>query len=215
MTTLNRFNDKLHALRSWFEESRPPSYGIAHGFVTAEPMAEPEIRRVEDQAGISLPSEYREFLLRFGDGQVGPGWFRSLRDGLTTASERPFPLTAPLLGCCSPGHQRLSKDAQREEFGRLQEEWGLIPKDDGVLLICDYGCAIFGRLILNGPFRGNVWIVQGDSAYYGPFGGSGPLHDEYESAEWEPTDSPRGYSFYEWYESWLDGQLKMAGVVGC
>jgi hypothetical protein len=154
VTVLDRFDAKRQALRSWFEDSRPASYGIAHGFATAEPMAEPEVQRVEEAAGVSLPPEYREFLLRFGDGQVGPGWFCQLREGLTPACKRPFPLAAPFLGCCSPGHQRLSRDAQREEYGRLLEEWEPIPKDDGVVSICDYGCAIYGRLVLHGPFRG-------------------------------------------------------------
>ena len=213
MTVLDRFDAKLRALRSWFEESRPPSYGIAHGFATAEPMGESKLRQIEDQSGVSLPSDYRSFLMRFGDGQVGPGWFRQVRAGLTPTSHRPFPLAEPFLGCCSAAHQRLSQEAQWEDFGRLVKAWELIPKDDGVLSICDYGCSIYGALILNGPFRGRVWVLQGDTAYYGPFGGAEPLHDEYASAECAPTDSPRDYSFFEWYESWLDGQLRMAGLV--
>jgi SMI1 / KNR4 family (SUKH-1) len=200
VTTLDRFNAKLRALRS-------------PGFATAEPMAESDVRRVEEEAGVSLPPEYREFLLRFGDGQVGPGHFRRLREGLTPGSRRPFPLASPFLACCSPAHQRLSEEAQWEEYRRLAREWEAIPKDDGALSICDYGCAIYGRLILNGPFRGKVWVLSGDAAYYGPFGGSEPLHDESALAEWEPTFSPRDYSFAEWYESWLDGQLKLAGLA--
>jgi hypothetical protein len=213
MTVLDRFEAKLRALRSWFEETHPPSYGIAHGFATKGPMAELEVRRAEQEAGVSLPPEYRAFLLRFGDGQVGPGWFRRVREGLAPASIRPFPLVAPLLGICSPEHQRLSQEAQSREYGQLLKQWESIPKDDGVLSICHYGCAIYGHLILNGPFRGNVWILHGDTAYYGPFGGSEPLHDESASAEWQPTDTPRDYSFYEWYENWLDGQLKTAGLA--
>lgn len=213
MTVLDRFDRKLHALRSWFEKSRPPSYGIAHGFATAGPMAEFEVHRIEQEAGVSFPPQYRSFLLRFGDGLVGPGWFHCAREGLTQASSRPFPLSEPLLGTLSPAHQRLPKEAQWEDYKRLLEVWEQIPHHDGILLICNYGCAIYGALVLNGSFRDKVWILCGDNAYYGPFGGSEPLHDECAPTEWEPTDSPRDYSFFEWYEHWLDGHLKIAGLA--
>ena len=79
--------------------------------------------------------------------------------------------------------------------------------------ICDYGCALYGKLILTGPYRGRVWNLSGDAAYYGPFGGAEGLHDEFAPCEDEPTDDPRDYTFLEWYESWLDGQLKFAGLL--
>jgi hypothetical protein len=213
VTDLDRFDAKLRALRSWFAESRPPPYGIAHGFATAGPLVEPEIRRIEVEMSVSLPAEYQSFLLRFGDGRVGPGWFRRVREGLTAASKRPFPLSRPFLGCCWPAHAKLPKETQQAEYKPQLEAWEPIPKADGVLSICDYGCAIYGALVLNGPFRGKVWVLSGDAAYYGPFGGSEALHDEYAPVEWEPTASPRDYSFFEWYGSWLDGQLKMAGLA--
>jgi hypothetical protein len=213
VTAWDQFDAKLHALRSWVETSSPILHGIEHRFMTAEPMAEQEIRRIEEEAGISLPTEYREFLLRFGDGNVGPGLFSNLREGLTPASARPFPLAAPLLGRLSPRHNQLSKDLQHEDYLKLSDELAAISGDEGVLAICDYGCAIYGRLILNGPFCGKVWVLAGDADYYGPFGGSELLHDEFTPPEWEPTDTPRDYSFAQWYESWLDGQLKSAGIA--
>jgi len=55
VTALDRFDAKLRALRSWFEASHPPSYGIAPGFATAGPMEEPDVRQIEEEMGISLP----------------------------------------------------------------------------------------------------------------------------------------------------------------
>src|SRR5664279_159586 len=98
MTVLDRFEAKLVALREWFVDNDPPSYGIAHGFALAEPMEETEVQRIEEEAGVSLPVEYRSFLLRFGDGEVGPGWYHPLRKGMTQASKLSFPLTKQLLG---------------------------------------------------------------------------------------------------------------------
>jgi hypothetical protein len=213
MTVLDRFEAKLAALRTWLVENNSSSYGIAHGFAFANPVKESRLRRIEEEVQISLPPEYRDFLLRFGDGQVGPGRFHSFEKGLTSKSRQPFPLTKPFLGSCSPEHQCLSQEAQSNNFQKLFIEWELIPKQDGVLLICDYGCAMYGALILNGPFYGRVWILSSNAAYYGPFGGSEALHDEYAPCEWVPTATPKDYSFFEWYESWLDGQLKDADLT--
>jgi hypothetical protein len=210
---LDRYGEKLRALREWFATTRPPSYGIAHGFVTAGPMPEAEVRAVESEAGVSLPPEYRAFLRRFGDGEVGPGWFKSVRAGLTPELCKPFPLDEPFLGCNSPAYTALSRADQQAEYQRLQPEFAAIPHDDGALLVTDYGCAIYGQLILNGPRRGNVWVLSGDAAYYGPFGGAELLHDEGFAGSEGPTWSPRDYTFFEWYESWLDGQLKSAGLM--
>lgn len=214
MTVLDRFKTKLHALRSWFEENHPPSYGIEHGFILAEPLTEATIQQIEGQFGVTLPPDYRAFLKRFGVGRVGPGnYFYHVEEGLNAASFQPFPLARPYLGTCSPEHNQLTKDAQWEDYGRLLKEWEAIPKDRGVLQLSDYGCAIYGVLVLNGLFCGKVWILSGDAAYYGPFGGAEALHDECAPTEWEPTDAPKDYSFFEWYESWLDGWLKIAAIL--
>src|SRR5262245_5838867 len=191
VTVLNCFGDKLRALRGWFATTQPPSYGFAHGFVTADPMPEAEVRAVEEEFGVSLPPEYRAFLLRFGDGAVGPGWFKRVRDGLTSASGRPFPLVQPFLGCDSPAHHALPLAARDAEYRRLQVEWEVIPTDDGALLLTDYGCTIYGQLILNGPFVGKVWVLAGEAVYYGPFGGSEGHHDEDFAGLGGPTWSPR------------------------
>jgi SMI1 / KNR4 family (SUKH-1) len=207
--TLDRFATKLGSLRQAYERN-PKSFDVAGGFLTGPPMFEEQVRQVEGEYGLALPPEYRAFLRRFGDTRTGPGnSFSCLKEGLTPNSGKPFPLDRPFLGCESPSHQRLPKDEQWEEYGRLLKEWEKIPLDHGVVNICGYGCAIYGVLIINGPFCGKVWIVSGDAAYYGPFGGAEALHDEEAGADgWEPTETPKDYSFFEWYESWLDGQLK-------
>src|SRR5262249_14931239 len=148
---LDRFEAKFRALRAWVKETRPPSYAIGCGFAIAKPMGELAVKRIEREHQVSLPPEYRAFLRRFGDGPVGPGnSFRKVRAGLTLVSRDPFPLGEPFLGRCSRAHQRLSEKAQWDEYGRLLKAWEPISKDAGVLSICDYGCAIYGRLILNG-----------------------------------------------------------------
>ena len=100
-----------------------------------------------------------------------------------------------------------SARAKWEDHSRLVALWKTIPKDHGVLAIADYGLAMKAVVILNGPFAGRVWMLSGDAAYHGPFGGSEPLHDSKAHSKWRPTETPRKYSFFAWYEGWLDGQL--------
>ena len=214
MIPLDRIQEDLAALQIWAEEGKPlPFIDEGQDFIVGEPMAEAELSKFENDFEVSLPPEYRSFLQRFGDARVGPGQFRRLGETLTARSKRAFPLQEPFLGCFSVSHQELSQQRQSEEFGRLLQRWQSIPKEDGILAITDYGCAIYGVLILNGAHRGQVWIQHGDSAYYGPFGGSELLHDESASADWKATDHPREYSFFEWYESWLNIRMKMAGLL--
>lgn len=212
--TLDRIDTSLSSLRTWPEEGKPlPFIDEGHDFVVGPSMAEADLQAIEREYEIELPPEYRGFLTRFGDTSVGPSHFRRLKEGLNGRSKNRFPLDKPLLGTLSPAHERLPKEQQWDDYGRLLKRWEPISKEDGVLALSDYGCAIYGVLILNGPFCGKVWIHQGDSAYYGPFGGSEPLHDESWPEEWLATDNPREYSFLEWYESWLNPRLKMAGLL--
>jgi hypothetical protein len=207
--TLDRIDANLAGLRTWAEEGKPlPFIDEGHDFVVGPPMSEAELQAIEREYEVRLPPEYRGFLARFGDTSVGPCHFRKVKEGLTERSKNRFPLGKPLLGTLSPQHQRLPKELQWDDFGRLVERWEPISKEDGVLAISDYDCAIYGVLILNGPFCGKVWIHHGDTAYYGPFGRSEPLHDESWPPEWTGTDHPREYSFLEWYENWLNPRLR-------
>src|SRR5262245_58256239 len=214
-TALDRIDANLAGLRTWAEEGKPlPFIDEGHDFVVGPPMEDAELRAIESKFDLELPPEYRGFLARFGDTSVGPGnLFRRVSDALTTKSRNRFPLAEPLLGTLSPVHKGIEQAKQWDDYGRLLDLWKAIPKEDGVLAISDYGCAIYGVLILNGRYRNQVWIQSGDAAYYGPFGGSEPLHDESWPPDWTATEHPREYSFLDWYESWLNVKLKMAGLV--
>lgn len=171
-------------------------------------MPEASIAAFEREHGINFPNQYRSFLATFGNTNVGPSLhFNNHEEAITPDSRLPFPLKSPFLGACSIAHQAIPQSQQWDDLKRLMTEWDSIPKTQGVLNIADYGCALYCVLILNGPYSGHVWVLSGDAAYYGPFGGSEALHDELSTA-WTPTDTPEDYTFFEWYEHWLDSALR-------
>jgi SMI1 / KNR4 family (SUKH-1) len=96
MTVLDRFAEKLERLRRRYEDSDRLCHG--HGFITEEPLNETEIHQIEENHHVTLPDEYRAFVARFGDGDVGPCNFNRLRDAITEDSGLPFPLSRPFLG---------------------------------------------------------------------------------------------------------------------
>lgn len=203
MEILDRFDTKIQTLRSWVQ-SHPSSWIIEHQFTPATPLSESELQQIEQEYEIALPPEYRAFLQRFGDVDFGPGnQFYRVREGLSAASRHRFPLDEPFYGCELPAFQN-------EQYSELLKQWNAIPKDNGVLSICDYGCAIYANLILSGRFRDRIWLLSGDAAYYGPFGNAELFHDE---TLREPTHPPRNYSFFEWYEHWLDNQLERTQIA--
>jgi hypothetical protein len=134
--TLDRIDARLADLRKWTEEGKPlPFIDEGHDFVVGPPMDEAELQAIEREYEVRLPPEYRGFLARFGDTSVGPCHFRRVREGLSKRSKNRFPLEKPLLGTLSLEHQRLPKELQWHDYGRLFKRREPISKEDGVLAI--------------------------------------------------------------------------------
>ncbi len=152
-----------------------------HRYALAPRLPEAEIRAFEKTHGIALPGEYRSFVAVVGDGPAGPGhglmpltvprpetdeewavddaWAEDRLPGRLAA---PFPLAEPL-----PGRLGAPVDALTR----------------GTLMLAEQGCGGFDRLVLNGPYAGEVWQIDPD------WGGFVPV-------------SP---GFRAWYTDWLAG----------
>ncbi|MEU4205864.1 SMI1/KNR4 family protein [Streptomyces sp. NPDC026294] len=161
------------------ERGRPGA--CTHGYALAPRLPEAEIRAFEESHGIALPVEYRSFVADVGDGPAGPGhglmpltvprpeadeeWAADdewAEDRLPGRLAEPFPLAAPLPG-------------------RIGARAGALT--GGTLMLAEQGCGIFVRLVLNGPYAGEVWQIDPD------WGGFVPV-------------SP---GFRAWYTDWLAG----------
>jgi hypothetical protein len=108
-----------------------------------------------------------------GDGEYGP-----------EAPSRPFLLDRPL-------------DDEEDSI------WETLSPADGVWTLAGYGCGIVANLVLNGPFRGQVWVFDPNASSYEPFAEQTYLHDE-NCPVVRDRDDDIVFTFGEWYEHWLD-----------
>jgi hypothetical protein len=141
-----------------------------------------EISHFENIHGISLPEDYKLYLLNIANGGDGPPEYgisklggvasdMSEQEKHTWSSlekvNQPFPFT----------------DAWITEEDEESEEGTFSDIDNGSIYIGNDGCGMYWHLIVTGPERGNMWLLTGEGI--------------------SPT-TPR-HTFLSWLEAWLDG----------
>jgi hypothetical protein len=205
MGAIQGIGEKLTQLRE-----RDPQLWVTdanwHKYQLSPPLSEEVIANWEAPAEIRLPEEYRLFLRELGEGPARPGFgMRKLTEmNLTPDLKEPFPLVEPFLGLGSIDTSKLDREQEWEAYKKFLAQWEKIP-DGGILSLTHYGCDIYGGLVLNGKYRGQIWIWESNSPSYSPFGYSVHLHDPDQELR---ADSPKHFTFFQWYEHWLDGALK-------
>ncbi len=173
----------------------------ASGRYAGHPVAPSELMLYEEEIGVRLPADYRQFLLEIGWG-VGP-WNGLLRprdalaairsansfvlpeywiEDATPPSSRPFPFTR----------------AQAEE-SRQQDTWLTHDCDPpgvwlGCVPIAHQGCDSWTALVTTGDLAGSVWNM------YNHDGWQPAQHDR---RRWPLL--PAVVGFLEWYHLWLEG----------
>lgn len=164
-----------------------------HKYELNERLTEEELKSFESEHEITLPTDYRGFLLQVGDGGAGPGY------GL-------FPLQA-----FAELYYPISPDFLKTPFPHV-ENWNVVDDEDydsdlserywndrvtGSICLCHQGCGYVERLVVNGKSKGEVW---GDSRVsdHGIF----QLKDQ-STGEVE--------TFSSWYNNWLDESLRKVG----
>lgn len=153
-------------------------------------LTEDEVQAFESQCNITLPDDYRQFLLELGNGGVGPG-FGMLK----------LPSKNPDCYC-------LDKPFPYERPADMILENGEL-KFDGTLPLAEYGCGMVALLVITGKQRGKLWFTTGEDGIF-PLGKKlcGFLHaglNGYIEAE-------EAVSFSEWYRDWLVNSLAELGV---
>lgn len=198
---LQRIKGKLEKLKSLdqdmsiFGSGDDKFFGTpGHHYELNPVLTEQEVLEIEKKLNISIPEEYREFLLNVGDGGAGPAW------GLIS------------IKWAFPDDEFLKKypDFCSQEFS-YDESWaeGIRAhfKDDpaymeplpdpfgGYFKLNDYGHAMSAILIVgHGSQYGKMWFLDDDAPSFAP------MHQEVQGREWY-------MSFLDWYENWLDESL--------
>ncbi|WP_231953574.1 SMI1/KNR4 family protein [Actinoplanes derwentensis] len=174
-----------------------------HRWKLEPPLAIFELAEVETQLGLSLPADYRAFLLQAGRGGAGPayGLFPLGREsgrwhwtGGGASDGDSGPLTRPFahIRAFNP----FDELPARPEGGAADDEWWERYEDavydpahsHGLLYLSHLGCALREALVTTGPSRGQMWadyMAEGDGFH--------------------PLQNPDGtrMTFTDWYRTWL------------
>jgi uncharacterized RDD family membrane protein YckC len=145
----------------------------------APPLAIDDLASFEQSHGIELPSEYRWFVTRLGNGGEGPPYYgvEPLSDRLIEATSVGDPDTNRNHRLAEPFPARATTQSDLDEDHEL--DWAAY--EAGRLLLGTDGCAILWVLVVSGHARGQVWRLEDDTAL--PAEPSGLL---------------------DWYLAWLD-----------
>lgn len=146
------------------------------------PTIEPrELEWFEREYAVELPHDYREFLLRVGNGGPGPYYgILPLRDSVSDRSHHasrlflstPFPLTKAYNYFLEPAIE-----------GELFEEDRHLC---GSITLAHEGCGYYFRLVISGQQRGMIWF-------------DGEVSDQ--------GVAPLNVDFYTWYLNWINDSL--------
>ena len=184
---------------------------MKHKFVTNPCLSEREVSDFEKEHGISLPTDYRAFLMEVGNGGAGPayGLFKlgEMDDGFDEGPwggvigvlAKPFPHTsgwndASGMPIFDDAWENTAREEQYErEYGTWENTYWGTENINGAIPICHLGCAVRQWLVITGPEKGNVW-----NDYRTDHEGLQPLQ----------TGGRDRVTFIDWYLAWLDEALK-------
>jgi SMI1/KNR4 family protein SUKH-1 len=214
MPDIARVLDKLERLRDADQELS--LYGAhQHRYRLGPPLADGDLRRFERQHRMSLPVEYRAFLLQAGNGGAGPyAGLLPLEAALISADEgflaRPFPYRHWWNGVSPPDWWELPNAHELDERSAPHEaDYSANVRVQGTLRLAHEGCGYYCILVVSGAERGHVWGDEraGDGGImplpYRP----GPYQIE-GSSLLPISGATARMTFLEWYEDWLDTSLQ-------
>lgn len=178
----------------------------SHGYLLNSPQSVKEIAAFEAEHRVCLPANYRQFLIRVGNGGAGPyyGLFKLgvMDDGFDCGPWTDFvgDLSSPfphqdawndLTG--KPDDQMpMGSDEYDAAIEAFDQRYFDRCQISGAIPICHIGCALRQLLIITGPEAGHIW--SDDRADYkglSPLKGSCGVRT----------------TFHRWYREWLDEVL--------
>lgn len=164
-----------HSLKQLANRERPVFGADAHEFLLNPPQSERGVKSFEELHSIVLPPDYRDFLIRIGDGGAGPfygvfplgkmdsgfklqAWDEG--NGFIGNLSKPFPLTQAWNDLSARPTKEL-RYADEKKYERQLEEFDEIYWDpklmNGAIPVCHMGCALRVWLIVTGDSAGHLW----------------------------------------------------------
>ncbi|MFI1353212.1 SMI1/KNR4 family protein [Streptomyces sp. NPDC020898] len=181
--------------------------GVGHHFWLADPLSESEVAEAEAQWGVSLPVDYRTFLLEVGAGGAGPGYGLTVLSrsgagwlwsdvGGDTVHERlrfAFPGGEESVRVQAEHESKEPVESHFEDEAAFREAYRAWLEQDeklfdwfssGAVCLSHEGCGCCHWLVVSGSQKGRVWLDDrpGD-------GGFRPLGE---------------VAFADWYLDWVE-----------
>ncbi|MHC5933720.1 SMI1/KNR4 family protein [Nostoc sp.] len=180
-------------------------------------LSNKDIQVFESRYNITLPSEYRNFLLEIGNGGAGPGYGLSGLLGIEHEDVIPEKLY-------QENYEILSKPFPLTEAWNdldliVKNNRGFVANSDayfddkfiqGTLTITNYGCGIYAMLVITGEQSGKIWIddrTNDNGIYPASLSFCHAFHDTDPDDFHQDSDEEQPLSFYDWYEDWLNRSL--------
>jgi hypothetical protein len=157
--TANDVRSRLAAARAGDPDLR--RFGAAeHRYALRPPLDAASVAAFESRHAVTLPAEYRRFLLEVGSCGAGPHYGLYPLDGGGM-------LPVDLAEREQPGHLATAFPHTRawNPVGTTSaDQYGAAGRTTGSLVVCHFGCGATYRLVVTGPARGQVWFDDRCSA---------------------------------------------------
>jgi hypothetical protein len=147
------------------------------------PLSEDEVFAFETKHEISLPVDYRGFLLKVGDGGDGPPEYGLLRLGEITTNHVPDYLSEGYKGRLKQPFPFTESWVWEGEEDLKGFEEKLKSTEFGCLVLGTDGCGMFWLLIVTGECRGQIW----------------------QTSDVGLQPCLPNLTFTQWYKNWLEG----------
>ena len=191
---VERIREKVQSLALYDRANQIFGAGGRHGHGHRQRpcLGPPELERLEERFGVTLPDELRQFLTSVHGGGAGPGYgfFLHADAQRLPRRARPFPFdeeaARSIIERRLAGTERWAVLEMAEDDDEDDDDYW--PPGPGFLPIAHHGCGVFDVIVVVGQQRGRIWCC--DTRWFPRFGGDG-----------------QQFSFLAWYEDWLDSSL--------
>lgn len=179
-----------------------------HKFRLNPPLPESIVLNFEKKHKISLPQDYRNFLIKIGNGGAGPfyGIFKlgemddnfnfsqwKENNGFVGILSKPFPHNLPWNDLTGDPDDFEDEEAYDKALDEFDKKYWNTENINGAIPICHRGCALRNWLVITGEEAGNIW--NDDRA---DKNGLNPVS----------IDGKSRVNFIEWYKNWIKESLE-------